>query len=269
MFERVNVLGVGVSAINIAMAVQAIARWITEDARQYVCVTGVHGIMESQRDDGIRLAHNVAGLVTPDGMPLVWLLKLAGFPYADRVYGPDLMLSVFERAQQYGCRHFLYGSTEQTLARLRSNLTQRFPRARIVGCLSPPFRPLSADEDRDIVATINDSGAHIVWIGLSTPKQERWMAQHRDALSANVLIGVGAAFDFNAGVVRQAPRFVQRSGFEWLFRLCMEPRRLWRRYLTNNPRFVLGIIMQKFGLRRYPQEWPALVAPTDATATRS
>jgi N-acetylglucosaminyldiphosphoundecaprenol N-acetyl-beta-D-mannosaminyltransferase len=131
-------------------------------------------------------------------------------------------------------------------------LERRFPGATLVGSISPPFRPLSEAEDRSIVAAINGSGADIVWVGLGAPKQERWMADHRAALEAPILIGVGAAFDFHAGLVRRAPRFLQRSGLEWLFRLCMEPRRLWRRYLTNNPQFLVDVIAQWSGLRRYP-----------------
>lgn len=268
MIQRHNVLGVGVSAINIDAAIEAMTQWIRDGARQYVCVADVHSIMESRGNDAFRAIHNSAGLVTPDGMPLVWLLKLAGFRDAERVYGPDLMAAVFERTEDLQCRHFLYGATEESLRRLRWNLARRYPRARIVGSLSPPFRPISADEDRAIVAAINDSGADIVWVGLGAPKQERWMAEHRSTLAANVLIGVGAAFDFHSGMVRQAPRLVQRSGFEWLFRLCMEPRRLWRRYLTNIPRFMFAILVQKSGLRRYPEEWSSPKTRLDAVSSR-
>ena len=252
MIQRINVLGVGVSAINMAMAISTVDNWIEKRSRRYICVTDVHGIMQSVRNQAFRRIHNAAGLVTPDGMPLVWLLKLAGHRNADRVYGPDLMLDLFRHAERRGYRHFLYGSSNQTLERLRATLARRFPGASIVGWISPPFRPLSEDEDRAIISSINDSGADIVWIGLGTPKQERWMAEHRDALAAPVLIGVGAAFDFHAGMIRQAPRLLQRSGLEWLFRICMEPRRLWRRYLTNVPSFILRILAQKIGLHRYP-----------------
>lgn len=235
-------------------AVDTIGRWIEDRARRYVCVTGVHGIIESQRNDDVRRIHNEAGLVTPDGMPLVWLLRASGYRDADRVYGPDLMLAVFRDSKISECRHFLYGASPETLGELEGNLRERFPRARIVGAYSPPFRPLTDEEDREIIQTINGSRADIVWVGLSTPKQERWMADHRGPLEAPVLIGVGAAFDYHAGRVRQAPRFVQRSGLEWVFRLAMEPRRLWRRYLTNNPRFVWLLAAQKLGLRKFPMD---------------
>lgn len=249
---RVSVLGVGVSAIGMDEAVGTIGRWIAERSRSYVCVTGVHGVMESQRDPALCRIHNRAGMVTPDGMPLVWLLKHAGHRHADRVYGPDLMEAVFARSAAHGWTHYLYGSSEESLARLEANLLNRFPGARIVGRFSPPFRPLTEAEDAGIVARINASGADIVWVGLSTPKQERWMAAHRDRLAPPVLIGVGAAFDFHAGLKKQAPRFVQRSGFEWLFRMATEPRRLWKRYATNNPQFVVRILAQLAGVRRYP-----------------
>jgi N-acetylglucosaminyldiphosphoundecaprenol N-acetyl-beta-D-mannosaminyltransferase len=249
---RINVLGIGVSAVNLDIAVDTIDQWIAEGQRDYVCVSGVHGVMESQGDAELQRIHNAAGLVTPDGMPLVWLLKLGGIRYADRVYGPDLMLALFERAQARGYRHFFYGATDDTIERLSGNLLEKFPGSVIAGSYAPPFRPLTAEEDDDVVRRINQSGADIVWVGLSTPKQERWMAAHRDRLSAGALIGVGAAFDFHAGLKLQAPRFIQRSGFEWLFRMAVEPRRLWRRYLTNNPRFVLRVATQLAGIRNYP-----------------
>ena len=248
--QRVNVLGVGVSALNPSRALAVIAGWIGDRARHYVCVSGVHGVMESQRDPTLRRIHNGTGLVTPDGMPLVWLLKWAGHPEADRVYGPDLMLAVLDRSQDAGWRHYFYGASPETLTSLQAALGQRFPRLMIAGSWSPPFRPLTPTEDAEVVERINACRPDIVWVGLSTPKQERWMAEHRAALDAPVLIGVGAAFDFHAGTVRQAPRLLQRSGLEWLFRLVMEPKRLWRRYLRNNPAFVVSILAQQLGVRR-------------------
>jgi N-acetylglucosaminyldiphosphoundecaprenol N-acetyl-beta-D-mannosaminyltransferase len=252
--ERVNVLGIGVSAINMAIALARIEDWIVSRRRRYVCITGVHGVMESQRDPELRRIHNAAGMVTPDGMPLVWLLWASGHRYADRVYGPDLMLAVLARSVERGYRHFLYGSSDATLARLQANLRAHFPGLHIVGAHSPPFRALTTDEDAAAVELINAARPDVVWVGLSTPKQERWMAEHRDRLEAPVLVGVGAALDFHAGVLRQAPRVMQRGGFEWLFRLAMEPRRLWRRYLRNNPAFLLSISGQMLGLRRYSLE---------------
>lgn len=252
--DRINVLGVGISAINMASALGHIEHWIRARQRQYVCITGVHGVMESQRDAELRRIHNAAGLVTPDGMPMVWLLWAGGYRAAERVYGPDLMAAVLELSVARGYRHFFYGASETTLARLEAKLRDRFPGLRIVGSHSPPFRPLTPSEDAAVVEMINAARPDVVWVGLSTPKQERWMAEHRDRLEAPVLVGVGAALDFHAGVLRQAPRFMQRSGIEWLFRLAMEPRRLWRRYLRNNPAFLLCISGQKLGLKRYSLE---------------
>lgn len=248
--ERFSVLGVRVSAVSLAQAADQIEAWIAARERHYVTVTGVHGVMESQRDPALRDIHNAAGMVTPDGMPLVWLGKADGHRHITRVYGPDLMLEVFRRAAAAGHKHFLYGATDDTLARLRAALEARFPGTRIVGTFSPPFRELTADEENDIVAMINASGADLVWVGLSTPKQERWMARYRDRLEAPVLLGVGAAFDFHAGLKKQAPAALQRAGLEWLYRLCQEPRRLGRRYLANNPAFIALILRERLLRRR-------------------
>jgi N-acetylglucosaminyldiphosphoundecaprenol N-acetyl-beta-D-mannosaminyltransferase len=249
---RVNILGVGISAINPAAALRMISRWIGEGERHYVCVSGVHGIMECQGDATLRRIHNRAGLVTPDGMPLVWLCRLKGYRRVERVYGPDLMLDCCRLSVERGYRHFLYGGMEGVPDLLAERLVQRFPGLRIVGGYSPPFRVLTTAEDEDVVRRINDAAPDIVWIGLSTPKQERWMAEHRARLHAPVLIGVGAAFDFHAGLKRQAPVWMRQSGLEWLFRLASEPRRLWKRYLINNPRF-LGCLLHQ-ALRHHEYE---------------
>jgi N-acetylglucosaminyldiphosphoundecaprenol N-acetyl-beta-D-mannosaminyltransferase len=240
-FARVDVLGVGISAIDPTDALGEVTRWIDDGLQHYVCVTGVHGVMESQGDPELLRIHNESGLTTPDGMPMVWAARMAGAKNTQRVYGPDLMLAVCERAAQRGWGCFLYGATEEVLEQLRSNLSDRYPGLPIVGTHSPPFRALTPEEDEAVVRQINESGAQIVWVGLSTPKQERWMASHIGRLNASALFGVGAAFDIHAGNLRQAPRWMQRSGLEWLFRLASEPRRLWRRYAVNNPRFVLAI----------------------------
>jgi len=247
---RVNILGVGISAINMDMALDTIHQWISRRKRHYVCVTGVHGVMESQRDEQLRRIHNAAGLVTPDGMPLVWLSRLKGFKQVERVYGPDLMLALCARSAKRNYRHFLYGGADGVPELLEKKLKRRFPRLQLVGTCSPPFRPLTTEEDIQIVQMINGSNPDIVWVGLSTPKQERWMAEHVNRLTASVLIGVGAAFDFHAGLKQQAPRWMQRGGLEWLFRLVTEPQRLWRRYLVNNPLFVLLVLAEAVGIRR-------------------
>ncbi|MGH6897378.1 MAG: WecB/TagA/CpsF family glycosyltransferase [Geminicoccaceae bacterium] len=248
---RYNILGVEVSAISMAAALAVIETWIAARTPNYVCITGVHGVMESQSDLELRDIHNRAGMVTPDGMPLVWLARLQGLGWVERVYGPDLLLELAKVSLPKGYRHFFYGGGEGVADLLAARLRQRFPGLEVAGTHTPPFRPLTAMEDEAMVGHINASGADIVWVGLSTPKQERWMAQHVGRLQAPVLIGVGAAFDFHAGLKRQAPRWIQRSGLEWAFRFATEPRRLAGRYLKNNPRFVLLAAAQHLGLRRY------------------
>ncbi|MDX1510779.1 MAG: WecB/TagA/CpsF family glycosyltransferase [Nitriliruptorales bacterium] len=251
---RVNVLGVGISAIDLSMAVERITEWIETREQHYVCVTGVHGVMESQRDPHLRKIHNESGLTTPDGMPMVWAAHRAGARHVDRVYGPDLMLSVADRAAQRGWTSYFYGGAEGVADRLARNLEDRFEGFRTAGTHSPPFRELTAQEDEQIVEMINDADPDIVWVGLSTPKQERWMAAHVGRLRAPVLVGVGAAFDMHAGLLPQAPVFVQRSGLEWAYRLAREPRRLWRRYLRNNPAFVARILARPPRLESTPRE---------------
>jgi N-acetylglucosaminyldiphosphoundecaprenol N-acetyl-beta-D-mannosaminyltransferase len=232
-------------------ALATIDGWIARGERQYVCVSGIHGVMESQRDETLRAIHNSAGMVTPDGMPLVWISRLKGFGHVQRVYGPDLLLACCEHSETHGYRHYFYGGGPGVPEQLAGRLQARFPRLTVVGGYSPPFRPLTPDEDAEIVARINAAAPDIVWVGLSTPKQERWMSEHRDRLNAPVCVGVGAAFDFHAGLKAQAPRWMQRSGLEWMFRLYQEPRRLWRRYLRNNPLFVWQVALQTIGLKTY------------------
>jgi N-acetylglucosaminyldiphosphoundecaprenol N-acetyl-beta-D-mannosaminyltransferase len=207
--------------------------------------------MESQRDEALQRIHNAAGLVTPDGMPLVWLSHLKGFPHVERVYGPDLMLSLCEHSIERKYRHFFYGGAQGVPEQLAANLKKTFPGLSVAGAFSPPFRPLTPKEDAQIVQMITRVNPDIVWIGLSTPKQERWMAAHVGKLAGPVLIGVGAAFDFHTGRKKQAPRWMQRSGLEWFFRLMSEPRRLWKRYLINNPAFVVLILSQALRIRKY------------------
>lgn len=239
--SRFDVLGVPVSALTMQSALETIDGWISSRTPHYVCVTGVHGVMESQRDDELRRIHESAGLVTPDGMPLVWVAHAVGLRWVERVYGPDLMLACCG-VNRY--RHFLYGGGPGLAERLADRLTARFPDLQIVGTCSPPFRALTPEEDQAMVDQINAAAPDIVWVGLSTPKQERWMSAHVGRLTAPVLVGVGAAFDFHAGVKPQAPRWMRRSGLEWSFRLMTEPRRLWKRYAVNNPTFVWRVARQ-------------------------
>ena len=250
MIQRVDILGVGVSAIDMPTALAEIERWIDEREPHYVCVTGVHGVMESQRDPGLLAIHNASGLTTPDGMPMVWLGRRAGARHMTRVYGPDLMLALAERAAVRGWTSFFYGGREGIPEQLAERLQARYRGLRVVGTYSPPFRPMTEGEDRALVARIRAVRPDLVWVGLSTPKQERWMADHVGWLDVPALLGVGAAFDIHAGSLAQAPRWMQRRGLEWAYRLYREPRRLARRYLSNNPRFVLAV------LRRPPRLLP-------------
>lgn len=249
---RANVLGVGISAINMDIALEQIEGWIARREQRYVCVATVHGVMECQRDPMLRQVFNNSGLTTPDGMPLVWLSRLSGFRQTRRVYGPDLMLALCRRSVERGYGHFLYGGAEGVAETLANRLGQRFPGLRFVGTYTPPFRPLTPAEDAEVVERINRAAPDIVWVGISAPKQDRWMAEHVGRLTAPVLIGVGAAFDFHSGRKRQAPRWMQGAGLEWLFRLSQEPRRLWQRYLVYNPMFVGLVLLQMAGIKRYP-----------------
>jgi len=251
--KRFNVLGVGVSSINMDLAKDIIGGWIARRQSNYVTVADVNSIMEGHANSDFLRIHNRAGMVTPDGMPLVWFGRYSGQKDLKRVCGADLMFALCEESQGY--RHFLYGGKEGVPELLKSKLEGKFPELNVVGTYSPPFRSLTDEEDEDIIKTINAAKPDIVWVGLGAPKQEVWMAKHVDRLEAPVLIGIGAAFDFHAGLVRRAPRWVQKRGLEWLFRLLQEPRRLWRRYLKNNPLFVFLVIQQALGLRRYVDEW--------------
>jgi len=249
---RVNILGVGVSAIDMRFALSKIDEWITNHDLAYICVTNVHVLMESYRSPKLRMVLNNAGMVTPDGMPLVWGCRLSGFQYVQRVYGPDLFFAACEQSLVTGWKHYLYGGDSGVSEQLAKQLFKRFPTLKIVGYDSPPFRPLTPEEDQIAIDRINASGADIVWVGLGAPKQELWMAEHLGKINAPVMIGVGAAFDFHAGLKPQAHPWMQRSGLEWLFRLVTEPRRLWKRYLVNNPLFLILVFLQWTGLKKFP-----------------
>ena len=228
-----------------------IDRAVAAEHRGYICAANTHTVTAAQEDADLRAALLGADLNVPDGQPLVWALNLLGNSLSDRVYGPDLMELACERAARSGLRFYLYGGRNQgALAQLARNLRLRYPGLRIVGGYVPPFRPLTPGEEDAVAADVRRSGADVVWVGIGVPKQEKWMARMRPRLDAPVLVGVGAAFDFHAGLVTQAPGWVQRVGLEWLFRLVQEPRRLWRRYLRYNPRFVVGFARQYQSHRR-------------------
>jgi N-acetylglucosaminyldiphosphoundecaprenol N-acetyl-beta-D-mannosaminyltransferase len=222
---------------------KVIAGWIRNNGQKYICVTGVHGLTASMQNQNVYQAHKNASLIVPDGMPLVWLSKLNGQKQTERIYGPDLMKSICQKAAEKGWRIFLYGTTEKTLIRLRNNLEKEFPGLEIAGLYSPPFKKLTGSELNQIVERINKVRPKIVFIGLSTPKQELFMHEVRPFLKAPVLIGVGAAFDFLSGTKKQAPLWMRKAGLEWFFRLVSEPGRLGKRYLINNTLFFWYLLV--------------------------
>ena len=241
------ILGIPLALTDYEQTLDWMDATVEAGGRGYICVAAVHTVMACQEDPELRAAVLASDFTVPDGQPLVWALNLLGHRLRDRVYGPDLMELACERAARTGRKMFLYGGRDSdptALPRLEAELVRRFPGLQIAGTHQASFRPLS-DADADaIAAEINESGAEIVWVGLGVPRQEKWMSRMRDRLDAPVLVGVGAAFDFHAGLVKQAPDSLQRIGMEWLFRLVQEPRRLWRRYARYNPRFVAGFVRQ-------------------------
>jgi len=241
--ERRSIVGVRVDATSYSEATRQIVSWARNSRSCYVCCAAVNNIMEARRSPDYKIVMEQADLVTSDGMPLVWMLRWLGARSATRVYGPDLTPLVLKAAADAGVPVAFYGGTQAVLARLVSLVTRRFPRLRVAYAEAPPFRPLSRKEDEQTVESINRSGARIVFVGLGSPKQDRWMHAHKDRVQA-VMLGVGAAFDFLAGAKPQAPRWMQSSGLEWAFRLATEPGRLGRRYLTQNPKFVLLAVAQ-------------------------
>ena len=234
------ILGTRVDATSYADATARILQWARERVSRYVLACSVHGIMEGHDAPEFQKILNAADLVTPDGMPLVWTLRRLGLNDQPRVYGPDLTLNVCQAAAEAGVPVGLYGGTPEVLDALQQRYRERFPQLQIAYAYAPPFRPLACEEDEAVVEAINASGTRILLVGLGCPKQEQWVARHRDRVQA-VMLAVGAAFDFHAGRVKQAPLWMRRCGLEWLFRLLMDPRRLWRRYFKNNPRF-LGLV---------------------------
>ncbi len=254
MTKRVNVLGVGLSVLNLQSALDEIAAAIRDKRKGYICVTGVHGVMEAQSDETFRRILNNAFLCTPDGMPMVWMGKIHGHKEMRRVYGPDLMLDVCKWSETSGAKHFFYGGADGVADLLAKKLKEKFPKMEIAGTFTPPFRALTAQEEKELQEKISATKPDIFWVGLSTPKQEKFMAEFLPKLDATLMIGVGAAFDFHSGRVKQAPLWMQRSGLEWFYRLCQEPKRLAKRYFKNNPLFALKIVGQFCGLKKYSLE---------------
>lgn len=252
-----DLLGVGMSILTLPEAVGRILSAVESGKKGYVCVTGMHGIMEARDDPKLQRILNSAFLCTPDGMPTVWLGKARGHSM-ERVYGPDLTLSLLEATAGKPVRHFFYGGAEGVAEDLKHRMQKRFPGLQVTGIYCPPFRPLNDAEKQSLRELVEKSGADILWVGLSTPKQERFMAEFLPQLPVKVMLGVGAAFDFHTGRAKQAPRWMMRAGLEWFFRLVTEPKRLWRRYLIQVPRFASLVGLDTVGLVSHSSEFPEM-----------
>jgi N-acetylglucosaminyldiphosphoundecaprenol N-acetyl-beta-D-mannosaminyltransferase len=263
MHTRANIFGVGVHAIDMSAAIVRINEIVNSENKGYVCVTAVHGVIEAQHDRIFADALHGATLVTADGMPLVWLGKLQGHPEIDRVFGPDLMLAVCRAGVERATTHFLYGGKPGVAQQLKSELERIVPGVRIVGTYSPPFRELSSDEQVGLVQAVRKLKPDIIWVGVSTPKQEKFMARYLPLFDTHVMIGVGAAFDFHTGRIKDSPNWVKRSGLQWFHRLLQEPSRLWKRYLFCNSEFLLKAALQVVGITRYRLERSEALRPDD------
>lgn len=243
-----RVLKIQIDALTWAEAVDRLLGWARARESRLVAICDAHVVVSASRDAAYRDVINSADMATPDGAPVAWMLRRMGFPGQPRISGPDLMHALCEQCAVEGLPVYFYGSTKATLMLLGERERASFPGLSIVGMEAPPFRPLTEEEDAAVVTRINDSSAGIVFVGLGCPKQERWMAEHRGRVSA-VMIGVGAAFDFHAGTIKRAPKWMQNAGFEWLHRLCLEPRRLWKRYFVTNSLFIVYAARQLFANR--------------------
>ncbi len=247
-----NVLGVQVDALQMGTALARIDYLLRIGHKGYVCAVGVHGVMEAQRNPTVAAAFAGASLSVPDGMPTAWVGRLQGHAQMERVAGPDLMLEVFRRPEFAHCRHFLYGGVAGVAEDLSTKLRVRFPATNIVGTFTPPFRDLTSAEFLELQRKVAIARPDIIWVGISTPRQELFMRKYLSRLDTRLMFGIGAAFDFHTGRIRDCPNWVKKAGLQWLHRLLQEPRRLWRRYLRNNPAFLWKITLQLTGLRPYP-----------------
>jgi N-acetylglucosaminyldiphosphoundecaprenol N-acetyl-beta-D-mannosaminyltransferase len=249
--DHAAILGVAVSAVNMRASLGIADRWIAAGHPGYVCASGVHGVMEALRDPALRTVLNRAVMNVPDGMPMTWVGRLQGHGEMDRVFGPDFMSALCELSRERGYRHFLYGGQPGVAQELKEVLERKFPGLHVVDTYTPPFRPLNADEEQELLERVSISKPHIVWVGLSTPKQEHFMARYVDRLRVPLLVGVGAAFDYHTGRIHDCAPWIKRAGLQWLHRLFQDPKRLWHRYLRNNPAFVWKITLQLLKLRPY------------------
>ena len=249
---KVHVLGTEIDALTMDIALDRIAQQLQDPRPAYVCVTGVHGVVEAMRNPALAEAYAHSAMNVPDGMPLVWVGRQQGHTHMKRVAGPDLMLEVFRDKRFADVRHYLYGGDDGVARELRNRLQVQCPHARIVGTYTPPFRPLSAEERTAFIEDVKRAKPDILWIGISCPKQEIFMAEMLPLLDVRLMFGVGAAFDYHTGRIRDCAEWIKLCGLQWLHRLLQNPRRLWRRYLRNNPIFLWHITLQLLSLRQYP-----------------
>jgi N-acetylglucosaminyldiphosphoundecaprenol N-acetyl-beta-D-mannosaminyltransferase len=244
-----HVVGAYIDAVDCGDCLNRIFEWVARRESRYICLCNAHSVVTARRDPGFGRTLNEADLAVPDGAPVAWRLGALGYPGQPRVSGSELMWKCCARAAGSGVSVFLYGSRPETLRRLSARLIHEYPRLKIAGCYSPPFRDLTSAEDVQVVDAINDSGAGLVFVSLGCPKQETWMAGHRGRVHA-AMMGVGAAFEFHAGTAKRAPRWMQNMGLEWLHRLASEPQRLWRRYFVTNTLFLAFLLAESLGVRR-------------------
>jgi N-acetylglucosaminyldiphosphoundecaprenol N-acetyl-beta-D-mannosaminyltransferase len=249
--ERANVLGVGVHAVNMNLVASILAEQIKSGSKGYVCLVGVHGVMEARRDYDLWKILAEASLALPDGMPTVWMGHLQGHSKMCRIFGPDLMVEIMRREEFRDCVHFLCGGSPGVAEKLRDAMVLRFPEIRIAGIFVPPFRQMTAEEEVELLEAVRVQHVDIIWVGMSTPKQEKFMACYLPMLDTKLMIGVGAAFLFHTGLIKDSSYWVKRMGLQWLVRLLQEPGRLWKRYLQNIPPFIFLAILQVIGWRRY------------------
>jgi N-acetylglucosaminyldiphosphoundecaprenol N-acetyl-beta-D-mannosaminyltransferase len=248
--DHVNILGVKVHATSMDRALSRVESAIANGEKGYVCVTGVQGVMEAQTDSNLKRIINGAYLNIPDGRPTVWVGWLRGFMKMRQVTGPCIMLEICELSRKKGYTHFFYGGNDGVAEQLKESLTQRFPGMKVVGTYTPPFRPLNAEEEAELTRMVAETKPDFFWVGLSTPKQERFMDQYISKLDAKLMFGVGAAFDIHTGRIKDAPYWMKLTGVQWMHRIYQDPKRLWKRYLVNNPKFVYQITLELLGLSK-------------------
>jgi N-acetylglucosaminyldiphosphoundecaprenol N-acetyl-beta-D-mannosaminyltransferase len=242
--QRIDVLGVGAHALNIASAKATIQAALKRHTKGYVCFVSVHGVMEAQHDPALMKIYDEALVVAPDGMPLVWVGHMQGHSSMERVAGPEMMLEIMGGEEFRDCTHFLCGGESGMAEELRDKLVARFPHLKICGTFTPPFRPMKLDEERALIEAVHRAQPDIIWVGLGAPKQEHFMARYLPLLDTTLMMGVGAAFLLHTGRISDSPRWVKRAGLQWAHRLLQEPTRLWRRYLLRNPSFMVRVALQ-------------------------